>query len=84
VGAANKNIEIAQALVEGMRTGDMDANRNFHRLFDLCLLPAARTLTGEEDREHAIGMVTLIVTLLLPEEVRTEFLAAADEDDDEE
>ena len=33
----NKNVEIAQGIADGLKAGDMDANRTYHRLFKQCI-----------------------------------------------
>ena len=82
VAETNKNVEIAQGIAEGMKAGDMDANRTYHRLFKQCM---AESIVPIEDREleYAKAMVSLIVTFLLPIPARMDFMAAAEEVDDD-
>jgi hypothetical protein len=79
----NKSVEIAERIVEGMKNGDMDANRTFHRLFKRCIegLPEP-TAQDERECERAIAMVPLVITLLLPVPARMDFMAATEEEDD--
>jgi hypothetical protein len=72
-----------QLIADGMQAGDRDANRSYHRLFSKCVSPGPLSGSEEREREHAIGMVALIVTHLLPVAARLDFMAAAGEDDEE-
>ena len=82
VGDTNKNVEIAMSIAEGMKAGDMDANRTYHRLFKQCIGESIAPLEQRE-LEYAKAMVSLIVTLLLPVPARMDFMAAAEEIDDD-